>query len=181
MSKVERGNTPKKLPAAERRLLSRVDNILLRDGSAPGGLIPVLQKTQDLFGYLPEPVLARISLRLGLPYSEVAGVVGFYSFFTTVPRGRHVIRVCLGTACYVRGGRQILEALTRELNIGVGETTDDRLFSLQVARCFGACALAPTLSIDAQVYKRVRPIDVPGILAAFRNGASRKKKRPAKR
>ena len=143
--------------ASEQELLGRLDEVLAQYRSKPGALIPVLQMTQGLFGYLPEVALRRISLTLDKPYSEVAGVVGFYSFFSTAPRGRHLVRVCLGTACYVRGGKRVLEQLQRLLNIDVGQTTPDRMFTLEVARCFGACGLAPTMSIDDEVFQRVRP------------------------
>jgi len=97
--------------------------------------------------------------------------VGFYSYFTTVPRGRHLIRVCLGTACYVRGGRLVLQALRDELGVDVGGTTPDGLFSLAVGRCFGACGLAPTIMIDDQVYQRVKAARVRDILDIYRDSA----------
>jgi NADH:ubiquinone oxidoreductase subunit E len=151
-------------------LHQQLDAYLADYKDVPGGLIPVLQIAQSLFGYLPESVLKKISLILNKPYSEVAGVVSFYSFFSTVPRGKHLVRVCLGTACYVRGGKQVLDALKAKLGIDVGETTEDRKFSLEVARCFGACGLAPTMSIDDEVYKRVRPIKVSEIIDAYDKG-----------
>jgi NADH:ubiquinone oxidoreductase subunit E len=154
--------------AKERALMTRLDDVLAEYRDKPGALIPVLQLTQGMFGYLPEAALKKIALSLNKSYSEVAGVVGFYSFFSTVPRGKHVIRVCLGTACYVRGGKQVLDAIRGKLGIDVGGTTPDRLFSLEVARCFGACGLAPTISIDDEVYKRVRPARVGEILDKFR-------------
>jgi NADH:ubiquinone oxidoreductase subunit E len=97
----------------------------------------------------------------------VAGVVSFYSFFSTVPRGKHIIRVCLGTACYVRGGLAVLDAVREKLGIDVGETTEDREFSLEVARCFGACGLAPAVSIDEDVHRRVRVSQVGQILSSY--------------
>jgi (2Fe-2S) ferredoxin len=97
----------------------------------------------------------------------VAGVVSFYAFFPTHPRGKHIVRVCLGTACYVRGGKQVLEAMRKELGIEVGETSKDGMFSLEVARCFGACGLAPAMCIDEEVYKRVRPAKLREILATY--------------
>jgi NADH:ubiquinone oxidoreductase subunit E len=153
--------------ASEEELLARLDEIIEEYKTKPGALIPVLQYAQGIFGYLPEVALKRVALGLRKPYSEVAGVVGFYSFFSTVPRGQHLIRVCLGTACYVRGGKQVLDAMKQRLGIDVGETTEDRLFSLEVARCFGACGLAPAMSIDDDVFKRVRPARVPEILARY--------------
>jgi NADH:ubiquinone oxidoreductase subunit E len=142
-------------------------DILKEYRDKPGALIPVLQMAQGLFGYLPETVLKKISLGLDKPFSEVAGVVSFYSFFSTNPRGEHLIRVCLGTACYVRGGKQVLDAIKKKLGIEVGETTSDNKFSLEVARCFGACGLAPTMSIDDEVFKRVRPIKINEIIDKY--------------
>ena len=160
--------------ATQEELMSRLDEVLEEYRSKPGALIPVLQIAQGIFGYLPEVVLKRISLSLGKSYSEVAGVVGFYSFFSTVPRGRHLIRVCLGTACYVRGGKRVLDTLKQELGVDVGGTTEDREFSLEVARCFGACGLAPTIMIDDEVHQRVKPQKLRGILEQYRNGGSSK-------
>jgi len=152
---------------SEAELMSRLEELLVGFREQPGGLIPALQSAQAIFGFLPETALQRIAEAFDKSYSEVAGVVSFYSFFSTVPRGKHLIRVCLGTACYVRGGGQVLEALKKRLGIDVGQTTPDGMFSLEVARCFGACGLAPTLSIDDVVYKRVRPTRIPEILEAF--------------
>ena len=146
----------------------------------PGALIPVLQTTQTMFGHLPEAALKKISRALDKPYSEVAGVVGFYSFFSTTPRGKHLVRVCLGTACYVRGGKQVLEAIKKALGIDVGQTTGDRLFSLEVARCFGACGLAPAIMIDDDVHQRVKAARVNDLLDLYRIGESKKKVRSEK-
>lgn len=153
--------------ASEEELLARLDKVIESYREKPGALIPVLQHAQAIFGYLPEVALKHVALGLKKPYSEVAGVVSFYSFFSTVPRGKHLIRVCLGTACYVRGGLEVLEALKDKLGIDVGETTEDRLFSLAVARCFGACGLAPAVSIDEEVHRRVRAAHINQILAPY--------------
>ena len=152
---------------SEAERMTQLEDALAVYRDQPGGLIPALQTSQAIFGYLPECALLRIAEAFDKSYSEVAGVVSFYSFFSTVPRGRHLIRVCLGTACYVRGGGQVLDALKKRLGIDVGQTTPDGRFSLEVARCFGACGLAPTLSIDDVVYKRVRPARIGEILDAF--------------
>ena len=154
--------------ATESELLERLAEVLEEYKDKPGALIPVLQIAQGIFGYLPESALKRIALALGTSYSEVAGVVGVYSFFSTVPRGKHLIRVCLGTACYVRGGKRVLEAFKQELGIDVGGTTEDRLFSLEVARCFGACGLAPTIMIGEEVRQRVKPLRIRAILDEYR-------------
>ncbi len=156
--------------ATESQLMDRLDEVLTEYQGRPGALIPVLQIAQGIFGYLPQDVLKRVALRLGKSYSEVAGVVGFYSFFSTVPRGKHLVRVCLGTACYVRGGKQVLEACRQELGIDVGGTTPDGLFTLEVARCFGACGLAPTMMIDEDVHQRVKAPKLRELFAGYRDG-----------
>ena len=152
---------------SEAELLKRLDEVLKDYRGKPGALIPVLQIAQGIFGYLPESALKSICLALDKSYSEVAGVVGFYSFFSTVPRGKHVIRVCLGTACYVRGGKNVLDALKQKLDIDVGDTTEDRLFTLEVARCFGACGLAPVIVVDEDIYKQVKALKVDTILKQY--------------
>ena len=148
-------------------LLAQLDDVLIEYADVPGALIPLLQIAQTMFGYLPEEALRKISRALGKSYSEVAGVVGFYSLFTTVPRGRHIVRVCMGTACYVRGGKEVLAALKTTLGVEVGETTADRAFSLDVGRCFGACGLAPVIMIDDDVHQRVRPARLAKVLEAY--------------
>ena len=153
--------------ASEEELLARLDTVIAEYKDKPGALIPVLQMAQAIFGYLPESALRKISLGLNKSYSEVAGVVGFYSFFSTQPRGKHTIRVCLGTACYVRGGKQVLDALKDRLGVDVGETTADRNFSLDVARCFGACSLAPAIMIDEDVHQRVKAARLQQILDQY--------------
>ncbi len=153
---------------SEEDLLVQLDDVLKEYVDQPGALIPVLQIAQAMFGYLPESALKKISIALDKSYSEVAGVVSFYSFFTTVPRGKHMVRVCLGTACYVRGGKQVLDGLKTALGIEVGETTADRLFSLDVGRCFGACGLAPVIMIDDDVHQRVKPTELVKILEDYR-------------
>ena len=162
--------------ATEEELLARLDEVIEGYREKPGALIPVLQIAQGIFGYLPEAALKRIATGLGKPYSEVAGVVGFYSFFSTVPRGQMLIRVCLGTACYVRGGKLVLEAMKKRLGVDVGGTTPDGVFSLEVARCFGACGLAPAIMINDDVLHRVKPAKVGGILEQYRerNAQARK-------
>jgi NADH:ubiquinone oxidoreductase subunit E len=158
---------------SEEELLAQLDDVLKTYVDVPGALIPVLQIAQGMFGYLPEAALKKISLALGHPFSEVTGVVGFYSFFSTVPRGKHLVRCCLGTACYVRGGKEILQALRSLLGVEVGETTSDRAFSLDVGRCFGACGLAPVIMVDNDVHQSVRPAQLTKILEHYRQDAPR--------
>ena len=142
---------------SDAELYRRLDEVIVEYRVKPGGLIPALQTAQSIFGYLPEPVIRKIADGFGKPLSEVAGVITFYSFFTLHPRGKHLVRVCLGTACYVRGGKDVLAAFKKRLGIDVGETTPDRLFSLEVARCFGACGMAPVVMVNDTVYQRVKP------------------------
>ena len=151
-------------PVPEAVLYGRLDEVIADYKSKPGGLIPALQLAQAIFGYLPEPALKKISAGFGKPYSEVAGVVSFYSFFSTKPRGKYLVRVCLGTACYVRGGKEVLEAMKKKLAIDVGETSADRLFSLEVGRCFGACGMAPVVMVNDTVHQRVKPARIGELL-----------------
>lgn len=130
----------------------RVEQVIARYRGRPGALIPVLKEVQEVCGYLPRRVQERVARGLHLSTSQVFGVVSFYAFFTTRPRGRHVIRVCLGTACYVRGARQILEGLERELGVEVGGMTRDRRFSLEAVRCLGACGLAPVMAVGQETF-----------------------------
>ncbi len=153
-------------------LLARLDQVIAEYKGKPGALIPVLQIAQGIFGYLPEVALKHIARELHKPYSEVAGVVGFYSFFTTVPRGKHLIRICLGTACYVRGGVAVMDAFKKQLGIDIGGTTEDRQFSLEIGRCFGACGLAPVIMVDDDVHHRVKPKRVNEILAQYAGEAA---------
>lgn len=152
----------------EAELYSQLDDILIEYEEKPGALIPVLQIAQRLFGYLPEEAIKKISLALHKPYSEVTGVLSFYSFFSTQPRGKFLVRVCLGTACYVRGGKEVLNSLKKELSIDVGMTTSDKLFSIDVGRCFGACGLAPVIMVNDDVHQRVKPEKISELLSEYR-------------
>jgi NADH:ubiquinone oxidoreductase subunit E len=132
-----------------------------------GALIPVLQKVQSLIGYLPLHVLQTISRDLNIPLSTIYGVTTFYSFFTMVPRGKHIISTCMGTSCYVRGGERILNTLQKELSIEPGETTKDGIFSLEMVRCLGCCGLAPVVSIEDKVYRRMSPTKMKEVLSSY--------------
>lgn len=137
----------------------------------PGALIQVLHEAQGIFGYLPLEVQERVADGLDVPLSEVYGVVTFYSYFTMVPRGKHTIRVCLGTACYVRGGRKVMDGLQSRLGIEVQGTTEDRNFSLEVVRCIGACGLSPVMTVGDDIYRRVKPSKVGELLGKYREAA----------
>lgn len=133
-----------------------------------GGLMPVLQQIQNVYGYLPEDILKRVSEELDIPMSEIYGVATFYSFFSLKPKGEHIIRVCLGTACYVKGAQQIIDKLSEVLNVDVNDTTKDGKFTLEATRCLGACGLAPVMMIDSKVYGRLTPDDIPNIIKEFK-------------
>ena len=137
--------------------LTKVEQIIGEVGEEEGGLIPVLQKAQDVFGYLPREVLQSIADRLGVSLTKVYGVVTFYSQFHLTPRGRHIIQQCDGTACHVRGAARIIETVERELGIKAGETTPDLKCTYEVVYCLGSCALAPTAMIDDQVARGLTP------------------------
>lgn len=149
---------------SEEALLKRIGELAAEYKGREGSLIQVLHMAQGIYGYLPLEVQKVIADALEVPLAEVSGVVTFYSFFSTQPRGEHTIRVCLGTACYVRGGKKIVERIKELLDVEIGETTADRKFTFEVARCIGACGLAPAMSIDDQVYKQVNPDRLEQIL-----------------
>ncbi|MFO7151767.1 MAG: NADH-quinone oxidoreductase subunit NuoE [Bacillota bacterium] len=146
---------------------SRLTELLEEYKGQKGALIPLLQKTQSIFGYLPEPALRRIAESLKLPLSQVYGVATFYSQFRLKPQGRHVIKVCQGTACHVRGASRILDRLQRELNIKPGETTEDLRFTIEPVACLGACGLAPVMMVDDEAHGRLTPDVIPKILAKY--------------
>lgn len=149
----------------ERRVKARI--IISSHKQVKGGLIPVLHGIQELYGYLPEEVLREVSGELEIPLTEIYGVATFYHFFSLKPKGEHIIRVCLGTACYVKGSQLIINRLTQELGIEVGETTKDNKFTLEATRCLGACGLAPVMTIDNKIYGRVTLEDVRRILDEY--------------
>lgn len=134
----------------------------------PGELINVLHQTQDFLGYLPAEAQELIAECLHMPTAKVFGVVSFYAFFTMTPKGKHPVSVCMGTACYVRGGEKILDAFKSELGIEVGETDANGEFSLTSLRCVGACGLAPVALVDGKVYGRLVPAMVKDIVAEYR-------------
>ncbi len=145
-----------------------VDEVIKKYREKPGALIPVLEEVQAITGYLPESVQRRVAQGLGVPLSRVYGVVTFYSFFTMKPRGKHQIRVCLGTACHVRGGSDIEKHLEQELGITPGEMTSDRQFSLDIVRCVGACGLAPVMVVDDETHKQVKVAKLGTIINQYR-------------
>ncbi len=148
-------------------MLDKVDEICASHRGKAGALIPVLQQAQEVVGYLPQAVQNRIAEGLGVPGHEVYGVTTFYSFFTMEPKGRHVIRVCMGTACYVRGGKEALERLERHLGVPVDSMTPDRRFSLEQVRCLGACGVAPVLVVDRDTHRKVMADQVVDVVEKY--------------
>lgn len=144
-----------------------LDSIIRKYRKKPGSLIPVLQEAQELIGYLPPSVQRHIAKGLKLPVSEVHGVVSFYSFFTMKPKGKHNIRVCLGTACYVKGAEEIVKKLSDGLAISVGGITEDKRFSLETVRCLGACGLAPVVVIDKDTHGSISAVKVHELLKDY--------------
>jgi NADH-quinone oxidoreductase subunit E len=132
-----------------------------------GGLIPVLQEAQNIYGYLPADALERISQEMRIPFSEVFGVVTFYSQFHLKPRGRNIVRVCLGTACHVLGGSKIMDALKDALGVDNGGTTQDLRYTLESVACIGACGLAPCIMINDDTHGRLVPADMKKILEQY--------------
>lgn len=133
-------------------MIAELDRVIKEHRNKPGSSIPALQRAQEIVGYLPPEIQKRIAKGLNIPSAEIHSIVSFYSFFTMKPRGDHTIRVCLGTACYVKGIETILGKIKEVLTIDVGETTENRKFSLETVRCLGACGLAPVMVIDHDTY-----------------------------
>jgi NADH:ubiquinone oxidoreductase subunit E len=154
-------------PDLSAEVMERVDQIVDRHRGRPGSLIPVLEECQGLTGYLPAELLDYISDRLGVPGSTVYGVVTFYSFFSMVPKGKHTVKVCMGTACYVRGIGEVINRLKTEFNLQLGGTTEDRRFSLEAVRCLGACGLAPVVVVDHDTHGGVMPDRIMDILNRY--------------
>jgi NADH:ubiquinone oxidoreductase subunit E len=147
--------------------IAKLDAIIEKYRGKPGSLIPVLEETQVALEYIPVAVQKRISAGLNIPPAQVYGVVTFYSFFTMKPRGKHTVRVCLGTACYVRGGKTIAESLEKEFGIKEGETTPDRMFTYESVRCLGACGLAPVIVIDENVHGKQKPAKLKEVIVQY--------------
>jgi len=147
--------------------LDQIAAIIDKYEAKSSNLIMVLHEAQGIYGYLPYAIQKFIADKMKMPVSEVSGVVSFYSFFSTKPKGKHTIMVCLGTACYVRGGKKLIEGLQKSLNVDVDGTTEDGKFTLCKARCIGACGLAPAMMIDNTVYKTVNHNKLESILTKY--------------
>lgn len=145
----------------------KIDKIINKHKNEKGTLVHILTETQQLIGYLPQRVQCYIAKKLELSPANVNSVVSFYSYFTQKPRGKHLINVCLGTACYVKGANDLLSSIKNELNIEEGGTTIDKRFTLESTRCIGACSIAPVIMIDDDVHGKLTPEDIPALLHSY--------------
>ncbi len=148
--------------------LNQLDPVIEQWKGEQGGLLPIMQHAQEICGCIDESVQQYISQKTGQPVSKIYGIATFYSQFTLSPKGRHTISMCMGTACYVRGGAIIFEELQKELKVEPGCTTPDRLFTLEATRCIGCCGLAPAMMIDGEVYGRLTTDLIHGIVEKYR-------------
>lgn len=145
----------------------QIDEIIQTYCNSPGAVIPVLRMCQDVVGYLPVDLIDYISYGLNLPRSEVLGVASFYALFSLKPKGRHTVRVCLGTACYVKGIKSVIDRIGANYHLREGETTEDRRFSMEAVRCLGACGLAPVVVVDQHTHGGVTPDEILEILEKY--------------
>ena len=151
-----------------KRVLGEIEELTTGGQGASNYLIPLLQKIQDVYGYLPIPVLSYVSERTRIPTSRMYGVITFYSQFYTEPHGRHTVRCCEGTACHVKGSKRIAETIERELGIEEGESTADMRFTFEKVACLGTCFLAPVMMIDADYYGQLTPNMIPRVLKSYK-------------
>jgi NADH-quinone oxidoreductase subunit E len=152
----------------EDELTKQLDKVIDPYRGNPGGLIQVLTKAQELVGYLPKWVQVQIAEGLGISLQEVYGVITFYAFYTLIPRGRHKVSVCAGTACYVKGTKMVVKTIRDLLDIKPGQTTGDSRYTLELVRCIGACGLAPALIVDGKdVHGRLEPELIPAVLEQY--------------
>jgi NADH:ubiquinone oxidoreductase subunit E len=159
--------TSHKLPEDHAQKLEQIAAVIAKFEAKPSNLIMILHEAQGIYGYLPYPVQKFIADKMGISVSEVSGVVSFYSFFSTKPKGKHTVMVCMGTACYVRGSKKLLEGLEKHLHTNCDCTTEDGKFTLCKARCIGACGLAPAMMVDDTTFKAVNPNKLESILSKY--------------
>ena len=147
--------------------LDQVDKLVQTNRGKLGALIPVLEEVQSVLGYLPVAIQVKVAQGLNIPIADVYGVVSFYSFFSMVPKGRHSVRVCVGTACYVKGAQRIFEKLSSALGVERGGCTEDRRFSLETVRCLGVCGIAPVIVVDEEAHGLLEAKTVEKILDQY--------------
>jgi len=157
------------MPAASLEFSSELNNYIGEWGKKPGGLIMMLHRIQNEFGYIPREAAERLSRMVGLPLAKIYGVITFYHFFKTSQPGKHRIAMCMGTACYLKGGRDIVDEARSILGIAGEDVTDDGLFSIDEVRCLGCCGLAPVIQVGDEVYGKVTKDQMPDIIAKYRN------------
>ena len=149
-------------------MYDRLDEVIGKNKGRPGAIMTTLQEAQDIFGYVPKDIQIKIAEGLDASLSEVYGVATFYSQFALTPRGENLIGVCMGTACYVKGAKDILDKVSKTLATPVGANTPDNLFTIKDTRCLGCCGLAPVMMINDDVYGQLNPDDIPAILEKYR-------------
>lgn len=155
--------------ANDSQKFAELQKVIAQYKEQEGALMPILHRAQEIYGYLPLDVQNYIAEELGIPLTDIYGVATFYSQFTLKPKGKYTIGIRMGTACYVKGAQKVLDKLQEVLNIGVGDTTDDGKFTLDATRCLGACGLAPVMMINDQVYGRLSPDDIEGIISKYKD------------
>jgi NADH:ubiquinone oxidoreductase subunit E len=170
-------NIPETDPLVIPRQRAIIDNVLTRNKDVPGATMVVLSEIQSQIGHISTPMQAYVAQKLRVPLSEVNGVVSFYSFFTTQPKGKYIIKFCMGTACYVRGVPQLIEKAQQVLGIKLGETTPDGRITMEVCRCVGACSQAPVAMANEDIHGRIRPNKLPQILRRYQQDDSNGKGR----
>lgn len=158
-------------PLADPQQKNIIDQILNKNKGIPGATMVVLNELQNQIGFVSEPIQAYVAQELNVPLSAVHGVVSFYSFFTTSPRGRHTVKFCMGTACYVGGAPQLIEKAKQVLGIDLGQTTADGNITLEICRCVGACSQAPVIVVDDEIIGRVRPSKIQQILNSLQENS----------
>ena len=147
---------------------AKLDEVIAAHKGQQGALMPVMQQAQEIYGYLPIEVQKIIAEKTGVSLEEIFGIVSFYAQFKLNPDGQYAIAVCLGTACYVKGSGDIIDAISQKLNVPIGSTSPDGKYSIEATRCIGACGLAPVLTVNGEVYGRLTVDDVDSILAKYR-------------
>ena len=157
------------MPAAQIEFSRELTDFIQEWGKKPGGLIMMLHRIQGEFGFIPREAAEKLSMMVGLPLAKIYGVVTFYHFFKTTKPGKHRIAICMGTACYLKGGQDLVEEAKSILSISGDEVTDDGLFSIDEVRCLGCCGLAPVLTVGDEVYGKVAKEQLPDIIAKYRN------------
>ena len=160
-------NIPETDPLAIPEQREIIDQILEKNKDLPGAPMVVLNELQTQIGYISVPMQAYVADKLRTPMSQVSGVVSFYSFFTTTPRGKHSVKYCMGTACYVGGAPELLEKSRQLLNVEPGETTEDGYLTVELCRCIGACSQAPAVVVDKDVYGRMHPNKLPQLFRKY--------------